>query len=271
MAAQEASTLAIANLDGYGHAEYDFYVRGTADWQWDPAELPDPIGADVTALHVGSLALAMAPGADVLEEWVARQRERVVVGYDPNIRPALAGERAAERARVERQIALADVVKASDDDVYWLYSENRPPRPQDAPEADGAAAPVGADPFLEEAARSWLALGPAVVAVTRGAAGTLVIGRGAAAPMYLTPEPIEIVDTVGAGDAFNAGLLDALGQAGALGAAGRARLAALTPDELAVCVGHAQRVAAHACRRVGADPGELEPAPLEFPGRGATP
>ncbi|GAA3974620.1 carbohydrate kinase [Thermobifida alba] len=247
--AEQPTTLAIAALDETGRADYDFYVRGTADWQWRPEELPDPLADDVVALHVGSLAMAMPPGAAVLEEWVARQRGRVVVSYDPNIRPALAGSPAAARERVERQVALADLVKVSDEDVYWLFGH------------DGAADPA----LLLEAARSWLRRGPVLVAVTCGGEQTLVVVRGREdRPLSVAPEPVEVVDSVGAGDAFCAGLLDALGQAGALGAGGRERLAALTDAQLAVCVAHAHRVAAHTCRRVGADPGELDLAPLEF-------
>ncbi|TDQ52399.1 carbohydrate kinase family protein [Actinorugispora endophytica] len=250
VSAEQPSTLAIANLDEHGHASYDFYVKGTADWQWAPDELPDPIPEDVAALHLGSLAMAMEPGASVLREWAARQRGRTVISYDPNIRPALAGEPARARARVEDQIALADVVKVSDEDVHWLFE--REPGPDSSE-------------LLLETARSWLALGPVLVAVTRGGEQTTVVVRGREdAPLSLTPAPVEVVDTVGAGDAFCAGLLDAFGQAGALGAGGRERLAALTDARLAVCVEHAHRVAAHTCRRVGADPGELDLAPLEF-------
>lgn len=250
VAAEEPSTLAIAALDEYGQASYDFYVRGTADWQWKPEELPDPISEDVTALHLGSLAMTMEPGATVLEEWAARQRGRAVISYDPNVRPALAGTPAAARERVARQAALADVVKVSDEDVYWLFEH-----------------PSGADStdLLTAAARSWLELGPVLVAITCGGERTLVVARGREdAPLSLRPAPVEVVDTVGAGDAFCAGLLDAFGQAGALGAGGRDRLAALTDTELTVCVEHANRVAARACARVGADPGELDFAPLEF-------
>ncbi|GAA3735362.1 carbohydrate kinase family protein [Salinactinospora qingdaonensis] len=251
VAAAEPSTLAIANLDASGHAEFDFYVRGTADWQWTPAELPDPVGEDVTALHVGSLALAMAPGAAVLEEWIARQRERVVVSYDPNVRPALAGERAQEVQRVERQVALADVVKASEEDLRWLYDEPAP-----ATEQETAA-------FLAERAGAWLALGPALVVVTRGQEPTLVVARSTkGTPSYHPVERVEVVDSVGAGDALAAGLLDALGQLGALGAGGKDKLATLSAAEVAACLRHAQRVSARACLRVGADPGELALEPV---------
>lgn len=212
VSATQPTTLAIADVDGTGSAEYDFYVRGTADWQWRPEELPDPLGPEVTALHVGSLALAMRPGAEVLEEWVGRQKGAATVSYDPNIRPALSGTVEEERARVERQVALADVVKASDADLRWLY----PDRP------------------IEESARHWSGLGPALVLVTQGGGDTLA-QRAGAAPLSLrsAPPKVDVVDTVGAGDALAAGLLDALGQIGALGGANRERLARLSEAEVA--------------------------------------
>lgn len=246
----EPTTLAIATLDETGRATYDFYVKGTVDWQWRPEELPDPLADDVTAIHVGSLAMAMPPGAAVVEEWVARQRGRAVISYDPNIRPALAGTPASARERVERQVALADLVKVSDEDVYWLY------------EQDPA---TGSADLLVEVGRSWLRRGPSLITITCGGDQTLVLVRDREdRPLSVAPEPVDVVDSIGAGDAFCAGLLDALGQAGALGADGRERLAALTDAQLTVCVAHAHRVAAHTCRRVGADPGELDFPPLEF-------
>ncbi|GAB3205351.1 carbohydrate kinase family protein [Marinactinospora thermotolerans] len=244
VSASEPSTLAIADIDEAGHAEYGFYVNGTADWQWRPEELPDPVADDVTALHVGSLALALAPGSAVLEKWIARQRERVTVSYDPNIRPALAGDPATERERVERQIALADIVKASDEDVRWLYPGRS----------------------VEETARFWAGLGPRLVFVTRGGEGTVAL-RGGADPLLLvrTPPAVKVADTVGAGDAFAAGVLDALDRNGVLGAAGRDRLASLDAQALAACLDHAHWVSGRVCERVGADPGPLDPPQVRFP------
>ncbi|GLU46215.1 carbohydrate kinase family protein [Nocardiopsis ansamitocini] len=250
VAAEQPSTLAIANLDDYGHASYDFYVKGTADWQWTLDELPDQVADDVVALHVGSLAMTMAPGAAVLEEWTARQRGRTVVSYDPNIRPALAGEPAQARERVARQAALADIMKVSDEDVHWLLE--REPGP-------------GSEALLLEAAAGWLAEGPVLVAITCGGERTMLVRRGHEDdPLFVVPAPVEVVDTVGAGDAFCAGLLDALGQAGALGGGGRERLTALPASTLVTCVEHAHLVAARTCARVGSDPGELDLEPLKF-------
>lgn len=243
VAAEESSTLAIADLSPDGHAEYGFYIRGTADWQWQPHELPESLHAD--ALHTGSLALALPPGSAVLEEWIARQRPHTVVSYDPNIRPSLAGDPASARERVERQLALADVVKASDEDLEWLYP----------------------DRSVAASAHAWAEAGPALIVVTQGEKETLVLRSKAPVSERESrhaPPRVELVDTVGAGDAFAAGLLDALGRAGALGASGRHRLTGLAAREVAACVDYAHQVAARTCERVGADPGPLEPNPPPF-------
>jgi fructokinase len=230
--APEQTTLAVAMLDDEGRAEYDFYVQGTADWHWTDAELPDPLPADVTALYAGSLAVSLAPGGPRIEALLRRERERgaVTLVYDPNIRPALADSRAAEVARVERQVALTGVVKASEEDIGWLYP----------------------DEPLEQVARRWRDSGPRLVVVTLGGKGAYALGPDG--EVRVPAGPVRLVDTVGAGDAFSAGLVDALHRADLLGPAGRPRLAELDPQTLTGLVEHAVLVAALTCEREGADP-----------------
>ncbi len=231
--AAEPTTLALASLDGDGHAAYSFYVNGTADWQWRPGELPDGLPPDVCALHAGSLALALAPGARVLEELLAaeRARGRVTISIDPNIRPHLAASRADEVARVERQIGLAHLVKASEEDTGWLYPGDRP----------------------EDVARDWQRLGPRIVVITMGERGAYALGPDGTG-LWRPARASRIIDTVGAGDAFGAGLLDALWRRGLLGAAGEAALGRLTHAELAELVDWAVLVSGLTCERPGADP-----------------
>jgi fructokinase len=235
--ATEPTTLALASLDEAGQAAYSFYANGTADWQWQRAELPGEIRPDVTALHAVSLVLSMPPGAGAVEQLLAAEHARgaVTISIDPNIRPFLAAGRAAEVARVERQIRLAHLVKASEEDIGWLY-----------PGAGHA-----------EVARRWQRLGPSVVVITLGERGAFALGPGGAEVSRPAPA-IEVVDTVGAGDAFSAGLLAALSQRGLLG--GAAGLARVTPAELAEAVGWAVLIAALTCARAGADPPSLDEA-----------
>lgn len=233
--AVEPTTLAVASVDGTGGAAYDFHVEGTADFGWTDDALSAPLAADVEALCVGSLAAAVAPGAAAVEALLRREHGRSVVTtvLDPNIRPALAGDRAADRAgtvaRVERQVTLADLVKASDEDLAYLYPD--------------------ADP--EAVAREWLAIGPAAVVVTLGAQGVLAVCAGDDATLRVPARPVTVVDTVGAGDAFLAGLLAALRADGALARAG---LAALEAAHLISVLERATAVAALTASRPGADP-----------------
>jgi sugar/nucleoside kinase (ribokinase family) len=134
-----------------------------------------------------------------VEELLAaeRARGRVTISIDPNIRPPLAASRADEVARVERQIRLAHIVKASEEDTGWLYPGLGP----------------------ESVARHWQRLGPDLVVITLGTRGAFALapdGTEARQPA----RAVQVADTVGAGDAFSAGLLDALWRRGLLGAAG---------------------------------------------------
>jgi len=234
VAASEPSTLAVASVDPAGVASYDFWVNGTADWQWTAAELAGPLPGDVVALHTGSMALEVEPGASRVLDLLHRERARgrTMISYDPNVRLARHGPAERGRRRVEEVVRLADLVKVSADDLAWLHP--------------------GQDP--QQAALSWVAgTGPSLVVVTLGVAGALAVTAGGVRQRR-PAQQVEVVDTVGAGDAFAAGLLDWLAGAGALGPAGRTVLAGLDAAELAALLDHASLVAALTCARPGADP-----------------
>lgn len=218
------TSLAVATLDAAGGATYDFRI----DWA---VRLPDALPDPVRAVHTGSLALLLAPGRTEVEALLRRERARCTVSFDPNLRPALAPDPAAERARVDALVPLCDVVKVSAEDLAFC-------RPGEDPA--GVAA-------------EWLARGAALVVVTRGADGAYAAARSGA--VLDVPAPtVQVVDTVGAGDAFTAGLLDGLARADLLGAARRAALAAAGGDVLAPILAEAVAVAALTCGRPGADP-----------------
>ncbi len=226
--ATEPTSLAIASLDQHGHAEYAFYLAGTADWQWRREQLPATWDG-VRAVHSGSLALSLAPGADVLEEMLSAVP--VTVSIDINLRPSICDDRDAERLRIERQIRHAQLVKASQEDVMWLYPGRT----------------------VAEIAASWQAAGATCVVVTLGGDGVYLLPPDGVA--VRTPaRPVTVVDTVGAGDAFTAGLLSALAGADALGSDPVARLTSATPDVWRAAVDYASTVAALTCARFGADP-----------------
>jgi fructokinase len=187
--APETTTLGVAALDADGKAAYTFYANGTADWQWAEPEVPQELPADTRALYVGGLALRLLPGAAVLEELMRRARRQgnVLVFFDPNVRGGFDFTTAAERTRVERQLQLAHVVKASEDDIALLYP--------------------GRD--WREIAAAWQEMTSGLIVVTLGANGAYA--RSAGGMETTVPAvPTDLVDTVGAGDAFAAALLDGL-------------------------------------------------------------
>jgi len=230
--ADEPSSLAVVHFDAERRASYDFWLTGTADWQWTDAELPHPLEDSVRALHVGSLAVHLEPGASAISRLVAleRARGRVSITVDPNVRPAIVGDLDAARSRTEALVALADVVKVSDEDLEALHP--------------------GDDPELT--ARDWLDRGPALVVLTRGEHGAVALGRSGSAAAR--PPAIELTDTVGAGDSFMGTLLCRLAERDLLGGDRRAALEGLGDEELGEIVTVATTAAALACTREGADP-----------------
>ena len=219
-----STSLAIATLAA-GIASYDFRI------EWDvPSLLPLPV--ETRCLHTGSLGTVLPPGNANVVDLMAREHERgrVTVSYDPNVRPALMGAPAGARPDVERLVALSDVVKVSDEDLRWLY----PDRP------------------YEQVAAAWLDSGPALVVVTRGDAGVYALSGDL--ELHRPAIPIDLVDTVGAGDSFTSGLLDGLRRADLIGAARHDALAAIDEATLVDVVDQAARVAAITCSRPGADP-----------------
>ncbi|MFF0151511.1 carbohydrate kinase [Micromonospora sp. NPDC005203] len=231
--APEPTSVAKATLDASGQASYEFRLAGTADWQWTPEELPDLAGSPATALHTGSLALALAPGAQVLEDLLARERRRdgLTVSIDLNLRPSIVTDRAAEQARVRRQVPLANMVKASDEDLAWLYP----------------------DRSVGDVLAEWRDAGVSCALVTRGAQGVWLLAPNGS----LHEQPAvrtTVVDTVGAGDSFTGGLLAALADLDALGDRPADRLAGVTEQQWDAVLRQAATVAALTCARQGADP-----------------
>ena len=219
-----STSLAIATLAA-GIASYDFRI------EWDIGDL-SPLPVETRCLHTGSLATALAPGKDSVVDLVQREHERgrVTISYDPNVRPALLGEPARARPDVERLVSLSDVVKVSDEDLRWLYPDRSD----------------------EEVARDWLALGPALVVVTRGGAGVYAVAANVELRRHAVP--IDLVDTVEAGDSFTSGLLDGLHRADLVGAARHDALAGIDRATLESVVEEAALIAAITCSRPGADP-----------------
>ncbi|MFF7456598.1 carbohydrate kinase [Kitasatospora sp. NPDC008115] len=226
---EHPTSTAIARTDESGSATYEFAIT----WQLPDLE-PDELLAGSACLHTGSIAATLEPGASTVRRLVERARGRRTVSYDPNCRPSLMGDPEQARARIESLVASADVVKASDEDLAWL-------RP-------------GQD--VVDVARQWLALGPSLVVVTRGAAGAVGVCR--AGTVEQRARRVTVADTVGAGDAFMAGLLDALHRHDLLGPDNAGRLHGIDTATLAELLDTASLVSAFTCTRPGANPPTAE-------------
>jgi fructokinase len=231
----EPTTLAIADVDALGHAAYRFVSDGTSAPNLSEAMVPDSFGSDVGAIHVGTLGLVLEPIATTLAALVDREYARRMIMIDPNIRPFAVesqypspsggGQGGGYRTRLDRIIAQSTVVKASEADAAWLF-----------PQLDLAAA-----------ARALLARGPKLVVVTLGAEGAF--GVCADAEIRVPAPAVQVVDTIGAGDAFGAALLAWLHDHGRL-----SRDLRLDRDDLQAALEFACLVASITCTRPGADP-----------------
>jgi fructokinase len=229
--ATEQTSMAMVSVGPDGGPSYDFRIAGTADWQWSTAELAGALDGNVVALHSGSLALTTPPGAAVLRDLIARASATATISYDPNCRPILMGEPADVLPGVREMLATADIVKVSLEDLEWLLPDRKP------------------EAVLEE----WLALGPAIVAITIGGDG-VVAGTASGVRTRRPGVPVTVIDTVGAGDTFSAALLAGLHRRGLLGAAARAALRAIDGPTLDALLDEAARAAAITVSRRGADP-----------------
>lgn len=217
----ERTATAAATIGADGAASYEFDL----DWRIGDVELGEPL-----AVHVCSIGAVLQPGAGQVLALLERLRGTATISYDINARPAITGTGPEVVAQVERMAAVADVVKASDEDLAHLYPSLE----------------------LETAARHLLTLGPAAVVVTRGAEGATWVARGPA--VEVASLPVDVADTIGAGDTFGAAMIDALWSLNRLGAARRRSLRELPADLASKVLVRAARAAAVTVSRPGADP-----------------
>jgi fructokinase len=219
------STLSVVSVDANGVPRYAFHGNGAADRQVTHETLP-ALPAATRVLQFGSYALVVEPVGSALRALAARERERRLIAYDPNVRLNVEPDLAHWRAIVEQMVSIAHLVKVSDEDLDLLYPAETP----------------------EQVATRWLARGAALVAVTRGGHGASAWTRKVQAAV--PSPPTQVVDTVGAGDTFQAALLTWLDEQDALTAQA---LAALNAASLEAMLRFAARAAAITCSRRGAD------------------
>jgi fructokinase len=219
------TTLAFVKLTN-GQAKYVFYDEGTAGRMLSVSDLPK-LGSDVEAMLFGAISLIPEPCGSAYEALMAREHKRRVTMLDPNIRPGFIPDPAAHRARMMRMVAMADIVKLSDEDLTWFGEEGS----------------------VEEIARRWLCLGPKLILLTRGGDGAT--GYTLRHTVHVPTRRVEVVDTVGAGDTFNAGVLAALNEAGLLT---KAAVSDLSAGQVEAALSLGVRAAAVTVSRAGANP-----------------
>ena len=219
------TTLAFVTLTD-GHAKYAFYDENTAGRMLVEADLPGDL-TGVEALFFGGISLPVEPCGAVYQALCLREAPSRTIMIDPNIRPGFIQDEARYRARLAAMIAAADIVKVSDEDLHWL-------------EGAGDTADL---------ARAMLAHGPRVVCITEGAKG--VTAYTATQQVFMASEKVEVVDTVGAGDTFNAGFLAGLQDQGKLA---KSTLSDLPDEVLQNALSLGARAAAITVSRAGANP-----------------
>ena len=229
----EPTTLALAEIDETGSARYRFYERATSAPGLTTEVALAALPPTVSILHVGTLGLTLEPMATALEAVVEELAGDALVAVDPNCRPWVISDPDGYRRRLRRVLGRSHLVKVSEDDLAWLDPQ-RPPA---------------------AAARMMLEAGPAVVLLTRGGDGVTVVMRDG--ELAVAAPPVEVVDTIGAGDAFSGGFL-AWWRSHGLG------VEALTDgDVVAEATRFAALVASKTCERPGASPPYL--SELELP------
>lgn len=218
------TTLAIVSLAG-GEARYTFHDEGSAGRMFAANDLP-PLAPGLEALFIGGISLVPDPCGATVETLATRAAQHgIPVMLDPNVRPFFISDEAAYRARLDRLFGIASIIKLSADDCAWLW----PDRDRDS------------------LARALISQGARLVLLTSGAEGAV-----AHTPRHRARIPaarVPVADTIGAGDTFNAGLLDALSRAGAL-----THLDTLDEPTLTAALTQAARAAAVTVSRPGADP-----------------
>ena len=224
------TTLAFVELTN-GHATYHFYDENTAGRLFSLDDVGD-IPASIGTMFFGGISLAVEPCARAYEALLVRESATRVIMMDPNIRPGFIQDEQAYRARIQHMLAHCDIVKVSDEDLAWLN-----------PEAS-----------LEDKVRDILKLGPSIILVTRGGEGaTSYCADGRA--ISVASEKVSVVDTVGAGDTFSAGLLAKLSELDLLD---KPALKVISDEALKSAMAYASKVAAVTVSRKGANPPWLE-------------
>ena len=217
--------LAIVLLNKSGSASYEFVIENTATFDFTTDWLPNPQTERPLLLHIGTLATAIEPGASVLFDWAQSVSKVAPIVFDPNIRPAVIGDRKQYVMQVERWVSISSAVKVSDEDIKWLYPSLE----------------------IEQVVKNWLAKGPSLIVVTYGDKG--LAGYRDGEKVIVDAVKVVVADTVGAGDTVGAILVEAIVKDG---------LKVLSGVRLEMMLKRAAKAAAITVSRSGANPPTLK-------------
>jgi len=212
-------------LSSSGSASYEFVIEDTATFDFSTSWLPDPQSLKPTLLHIGTLATVVEPGASVLFEWAQSIAHIAPIVFDPNIRPAVLGNRDEYVKKVEKWVAISSAVKVSDEDLNWLYP--------------GKA--------IDAIVNKWLEVGVQLVVATLGDKGITAYRKNE--QISVDAVKVVVADTVGAGDTVGAILVEAIVKNG---------LDKLTGEVLISMLNRAVKAAAITVSRTGANPPSKE-------------
>jgi fructokinase len=217
--------LAIVSLSDSGSASYEFVIENTATFDFNSTWLPNPESETPALLHIGTLATVIEPGASVLFDWAQSVANVAPLVFDPNIRPAVIGDRKQYVKQVERWVSISSTVKVSEEDIKWLYPSLE----------------------IEQVVNNWLAKGPSLIVVTYGDKG--LAGYRVGEKVSVDAVTVAVADTVGAGDTVGAILVEAIVKDG---------LDTLSGVRLEMMLKRAAKAAAITVSRSGANPPTLK-------------
>ena len=221
------TTLAFVQLTD-GQASYLFYDENSAGRMLEVEDMPYQLEA-ITALLLGGISLHCDPGAEAYVRFAETHANDLVVMVDPNIRPSFISNEILFRDRIERMFRLADIVKVSDEDLNWLFPKSG---------------------SLETKVANLQKLGPTIVVLTRGGSGVQA-WKPDGNPIFVESLKVDVVDTVGAGDSFNAGFLTSLSKADLLN---KAAIRLISESDILSALNFGVHAAAITVGRAGANP-----------------
>jgi fructokinase len=230
----EPSTLSFVKKKDDNTSEYAFYARGSATWNMVKNDIPSGLSQNIKCFQFGSISMTMQPFADTIEDFITREKDNIVISFDPNIRPGMIDSHEEYLKKFQQWGRCCTIIKMSDEDLEWLYPGYS----------------------ISDGLEKILSLGPALAVITCGEKGAVARNNNIeiAVPIHELP----MVDTVGAGDTFHGALLAWFYRQGLMD---RKQLYQLPNDKLREALQYAIIAAAINCSRRGADPPWMDQMP----------